>query len=129
MFKKIFAFPVVRFGTALLVILALTLVFPGAHALADKILNLFRVQQVTVIPVDFTGLEQLTGDGALGNQFTELISSSMEITQEPGDPMAAANADEASSLAGFIVRLPEGMSSSQISARTFLSDTSCHSRT
>jgi hypothetical protein len=115
MFKKIFAFPVMRFGTALLVILALTLVFPGAHALADKILNLFRIQQVTVIPVDFTGLEQLTGDGALGNQFTELISSSMEITQEPGDPMAAANADEASSLAGFIVRLPEGMSSSQIS--------------
>lgn len=114
MFKKWFAFPVVRVGTAAVLILALVLAFPGTRALAGELLNLFRVQQVTVIPVDFTGLEQLTGDGALGNQFTELISNSMDVTQKPGDPKEAADAGQASQLAGFTVRVPSGMSPSQI---------------
>jgi hypothetical protein len=114
MFKKWFAFPVVRFGTAALLILALILAFPGTRALAGELLNLFRVQQVAVVPVDFTGLEQLTGDGALGNQFTELISNSMNITQEPSEPVAAADAAQASQLAGFNVRLPQTATPSQI---------------
>ena len=114
MFKKWFAFPVVRFGTAAVLILALILAFPGTRALAGELLNLFRVQQVTVIPVDFTGLEQLAGDGALGNQFTDLISSSMNMSQKPGDPVEAASAEEASQLAGFTVRLPQAMDPSQI---------------
>jgi hypothetical protein len=114
MFKKWFAFPVVRFGTATLLILALILAFPGTRALAGELLNLFRVQQVTVVPVDFTGLEQLTGDGALGNQFTELISNSVNITDEPGEPVEAADAAQASQLAGFNVRLPQSFTPSQI---------------
>jgi hypothetical protein len=114
MFKRLFSFPVIRFGTAALLVLALILAFPGTRALAGELLNLFRVQQVTVIPVDFTGLEQLTGDGALGNQFTGLISSSMDMHQEPGDPVQAADAEEASQLAGFDVRIPAGMTPSQI---------------
>ncbi len=114
MFKRWFSFPVVRFGTAALLILALVLAFPGTRALAGELLNLFRVQQVTVVPVDFTGLEQLTGDGALGNQFTELISNSVDMQQEPGEPVQAASADEASQLAGFTVRIPAGMTPSQI---------------
>jgi len=114
MFKKWFAFPVVRFGTALVLILALVLAFPGTRALAGELLNLFRVQQVAVVPVDFTGLEQLTGDGVLGNQFTELISNSMDMTQEPGEPVAAVDAAQASQLAGFNVRLPQAMNPSQI---------------
>lgn len=114
MFKKLFAFPVVRFGTAALLILALVLAFPGTRALAGELLNLFRVQQVAVVPVDFTGLEQLTGDGVLGNQFTELISNSINITDEPGDPVEAADAAQASQLAGFNVRLPQTADPSQI---------------
>jgi hypothetical protein len=82
--------------------------------MAGELLNLFRVQQVTVVPVDFTGLEQLTGDGALGNQFTALISDSMDMKQEPDEPVAAASAEEASQLAGFKVRVPTSMTPSQI---------------
>jgi hypothetical protein len=77
-------------------------------------LNLFRVQQVAVVQVDFTGLEQLTGDGALGNQFTELISNSVNISDEPGDPVEAADAAQASELTGFNVRLPQSADPSQI---------------
>ena len=107
MFRKWFSFPVVRFASALILIVTLVLAFPSTRALAGELLKLFRVQQVTVIPVDFTGLEQLTGDGMLGNQFTDLISNSMNITQEPGDPVEATNAAQASQLAGFNVRLPQ----------------------
>ncbi len=114
MFKKWFAFPVARVATAALVIVAVVLAFPGARAFAGELLNLFRVQQVTVIPIDFTGLEQLTGDGALGNQFTELISNSMHMDKKPGDPVAASSADQASQSAKFTVRLPQGKTPSQI---------------
>src|SRR5688572_15848690 len=114
MFKKWFAFPVVRFASAVILILALLLVFPSTRALAGELLKLFRVQQVTVVQVDFTGLEQLTGDGVLGNQFTELISNSVNISQEPGEPAEVAEAAQASQLAGFNVRLPQSMSLSQI---------------
>jgi hypothetical protein len=114
MFKRWFAYPVIRFASAALLILALILAFPGTRALAGELLNLFRVQQVTVVPVDFTGLEQLTGDGALGNQFTELISNSMDMSQKPGDAIEAADSAQASQLAGFNVRVPEGSTPSQI---------------
>ena len=114
MFKKWFAFPVVRAATAAFLILTLVLAFPGTRALAGELLNLFRVQQVAVVQVDFTGLEQLTGDGALGNQFTDLISKSVNMTDEPGDPVEAADATQASQLAGFNVRLPQSTTPSQI---------------
>lgn len=114
MFKKWFAFPVARIATAALVIVAVVLAFPGARAFAGELLNLFRVQQVTVVPVDFTGLEQLTGDGALGNQFTELISNSVHMDKKPGDPVQASSAEDASKLTSFTVRLPKSTTPSQI---------------
>ncbi|MGE5464789.1 MAG: anti-sigma factor family protein [Syntrophothermus sp.] len=114
MLKRWFSYSVVRFGTAALLILALILAFPGSRAMAGELLNLFRVQQVTVVPVDFTGLEQLTGDGALGDQFTQLISQSVVMEKKPGDPVEAANAGQASQMAGFNVRLPADLTPSQI---------------
>jgi hypothetical protein len=112
--KTWFANPLIRFGAVALLILGLVLVIPGTRAMAGELLNLFRVQQVRVIPIDFTGLEQLTGDGALGNQFTQLISGSMLMDQKPGDPVEAESAEQASQMAGFNVRLPSGKTPSQI---------------
>ena len=114
MFKRWFAYPVVRVGVIAVLLLTLVLAIPSTRALAGELLNLFRVQQVTVIPVDFTGVEQLTGNDALGNQISALISSSMDMTQKPGDPQAAADAEQASQMTGFIVRTPEGLTPSQI---------------
>lgn len=114
MIKKWFAFPIVRFATAIILFLALVLAFPSTRALADELLNLFRVQQVTVIPVDFTGLKQLTGNDALGSQISELISSSTETTKKPGNPVEAADAQQASEMSGFNVRLPQNMTPSRI---------------
>jgi hypothetical protein len=95
--------------------LVLILTIPTTRALADKLLNLFRVEHVAVIPVDFTGLQQLTGQGTVGKQLSELISDSVTMTQKPGAPVEVSDAVQASPLAGFKVRLPQGMTPSRIS--------------
>ena len=115
MFKKLFASPGFRLASAAILILALIISVPGTRAMADRLLSLFRVQQVTVIPVDFTGMQQLTGNGALGKQVSALISNSITVNQKPGDPLAANDAADASQKAGFQVRLPDGVTPSHIS--------------
>ena len=114
MLKKWFSFPVVRYGAIAVLALALLLAFPSTRALASEFLNLFRVQQVTVLSIDPTSLESLTGNQALGTQLSELVSSSTVVTDEPGTPVEAASGEEASGLAGFTVRLPEDQTTSGI---------------
>lgn len=113
MYKKIFASPLVRYGIPALLVLTFIFAVPSVRAFASELLNLFRVQQVAVVQIDYTGMEQL--NGSFGNQFSELISNSMTITQEPGDPVEASDASQASQLAGFTVRLPSDMTPSRIS--------------
>ncbi len=113
--KKIFASPALKIGLTLLVLLALILAIPSTRALADRVLSLFRVQQVTVIPVDFTGLQNLTGNSALGKQISELLSSSINMSQKPGAPVIASSGTDASVKAGFTVRLPQAAAPSYIS--------------
>jgi hypothetical protein len=113
MFKKLFASPLMRFGASAALVIALILAFPATRALAGELLNLFRVQRVTVVQVDFTGLEQL--DDQAGPDISQLISDSVTVNDEPGDPVNAATVEEASQLAGFNVRAPQGMTPSQIS--------------
>ena len=115
MFKRIFASPVLRIGLALVLILVVALSIPATRALADQLLSLFRVQQVVVVPVDTTGLQQLTGNSTLGKQIGQLVSGSVTSEQKPGAPLTASDANQASQLAGFNVRLPQGTAPSRIS--------------
>ena len=115
MLKRFFASNTVRITAVAVLILALIISIPATRALADEVLNLFRVEQVTVIPVDFTGLQALNNNGALGKQFTELVSSSITMTQKPGDPITATDATDASQKTGFTVRLPQNSTPSNLS--------------
>jgi hypothetical protein len=115
MFRKLFASPFLRVGLAIVLVLAVVLSIPQARAFADQLLNLFRVQQVVVVPVDFTGMQQLTGNDTLGKQVSDLISSSVTMQQKPDAPVTASDAAQASQLAGFNVRVPAGMTPSRIS--------------
>ena len=115
MIKRLFASAAVRYAALAILLLALIVAIPATRALADQVLNLFRVQQVTVVPVDFTGLQQLSGDSTLGKQVSELVSSSINVTQKPGKPVVVANAVDASQKAGFSVRLPQGKTASRLS--------------
>jgi hypothetical protein len=107
MYKKIFVSPLVRYGIPALLVLTFIFAVPSARAFASELLNLFRVQQVAVVPIDYTGMEQL--NGAFGNQFSTLISDSMTMIQKPGDPIEAADASQASQMAGFTVRMPSDL--------------------
>lgn len=107
MFQKMFASRILRFSLAMALLLVIALSFPSTRAWAGEFLGLFRIQQVAVIPIDTTGMEKLNGNTALSKQIGQLLSSSMKVTQKPGEPKAAADASEATSLAGFAVRLPQ----------------------
>ncbi len=113
MFRKLFTSPLIKYGASAALVIALILAFPATRALAGELLNLFRVQHVTVVPVDFTGMEQL--HGAVGNNISQLISDSVKMQKKPSDPVNVATTDEASQLAGFNVRAPQDMQPSRIS--------------
>lgn len=108
MLRKIFTSRAVQAALAVIVLLALVLSIPTTRAWAGQFLGLFRVQRVTVLPVDTGGFEQLVGNDALGQQISQVISSSVRVTKQPDDPVKAASAAEASQMAGFTVRLPAG---------------------
>ncbi len=68
-----------------------------------------------MVPVDLTGIQSLTGNDTLGKQVSDLIASSVTAQQKPGTPVTAADAAQASQLAGFTVRVPQGMTPSRLS--------------
>jgi hypothetical protein len=113
MFRKLFTSPLIRYGASAALVIALILAFPATRALAGELLSLFRVQRVTVVPVDFTGMQQL--EGVVGSDISQLISNSITMKNEPGDPVSVTSAEEAGQLAGFNVRAPQGQTPSRIS--------------
>ena len=106
--KKVFSarFRSLWIGVAVVAILAVILSVPQMRAWAGQFLGLFRVQQVTILPIDTTGLSQLSGNSSLGKQIGDLVSDEVTVTQKPGDPQSVSSAEQASQLAGFTLRLP-----------------------
>ncbi len=97
-----------------IVVLVSLLSFPTGRAWAGQFLGLFRVQQITVIPLDSTSLSMLNGNQALGKQIGELMSSSITVDKKPGQPQNVSAGSSASKLAGFTVRLPSNPGSSPL---------------
>ena len=93
-------------GLTVIALFAASLSFAPVRAWAGSFLGLFRVQQVTVLPVDTTRLKDLTGNSPLSAEITRLLSDSVTIIKQPQDPQTVGTAAEASQLAGFAVRLP-----------------------
>lgn len=93
-------------GLTLVAILAVSLSFAPVRALAGNFLGIFRVQQVTVLPVDATHLKDLTGNSPLTDEISRLLADSVTVTQKQTDPQPVASAAEAGQLAGLSVRLP-----------------------
>jgi hypothetical protein len=87
--------------------LSVALLFPPVQALASNFLGLFRVQQITILPIDTTRLSEMNGDSTTGKQLSQLMSDSVNVTHKPGKPQLVADAAAASQTAGFTVRLPD----------------------
>ncbi len=86
--------------------LSVALTFAPVQALASNFLGLFRVQQITILPIDTTRLSEMNGDSSTGKQISQLLSDSVKVTHKPADPQLVADAAAASQAAGFTVRLP-----------------------
>lgn len=96
-------------GLVVLAFLVALFSFAPARQAAAQFLRVFRVRQFAVIPVDPAQVERLESLG-------DLVDSGMlgepTVLREAGERQTVADADEASSMAGFDVReltgLPEG---------------------
>ncbi|NMB87223.1 MAG: hypothetical protein GYA17_02615 [Chloroflexi bacterium] len=88
----------------LVLVLAVALSFQPVRVLAGNFLSLFRVEQVTVLPVDMSSLERLGKDPSLGEAAGQLFSDSVTVTREKSDPVTVGSLDEAAQLAGFTPR-------------------------
>jgi hypothetical protein len=105
MFQKIFARQY-RPIWAVLVIVALlggALALPGVRAIANSFLGLFRVEQITIVPVNGDAPEQLVNS----KMFETMISKDLQ-TRQIGTNQKTADAAEASALVGYPLRLPAG---------------------
>ncbi len=91
---------------AIVVLLVTSMTIEPVRAFAGQFLGLFRVQNIEVITVDPTLLNQLTTNNALGQQIGNLLSTSVTVTQKPQQPQSAKDAAQAGQMAGFQVRLP-----------------------
>ena len=89
----------------LIAVLAVALSFPSVQGLASNFLRLFRVQQVTVLPLDMTSLKDARFDPTVGQAISQAFTDQVKITRQSGKPVEVSDAAQASQKAGFAVRL------------------------
>jgi hypothetical protein len=95
-------------AVVLVAILAAAFAFPQVRVIANNFLGIFRVEQVTVLPLDLSRLDAEWGSS--GVQLDQLLASDMDIEMS-GDTQTAASIEEAASMAGFRLRLPDSLPS------------------
>lgn len=83
---------------------ALLLTFTPAQTWGQKFLQMLRVQKLAVIPVDLSVLTSGTASHGPGKLIAQLISDSVVVTMNPGEPVTGSSVAAASGLAGFKVR-------------------------
>jgi hypothetical protein len=108
--------------TAMVVlVIAVSMLFPQVRVLAGRLLSLFRVEQIQPVEVGLTlGMLPDYMEGYFSS-FEVLLGDQIDM-EEFVEPREVQDADEASKLAGFTVRLPIEMESEPrifyIAART-----------
>jgi hypothetical protein len=89
-------------GLAIVIVLALV-VSPGARAMAQDFLNLFRVQRFAAISIDPARISQLENNKV---DIESLLSASTQVVKDPGKPEVVSSPEAAGQQAGFTVRVP-----------------------
>lgn len=100
--QRRFQFRYAALATAALLVVAL--MFPPVQTWAAQVLGLFRVQQVTVLPVDFTALGADVEERA-GTLLSEMLSDNVKSDMN-GGATKVATWEEANAASGFTVRTP-----------------------
>lgn len=79
---------------------------PAVTEATQNFLNLFRVKQITAIAIDPARLEALSKIAENNKiDLKALIGDDVKVIKEPSRPAPAANAEQASKLAGFAVKM------------------------
>ena len=89
---------------AVIAALAVSLNFQPVQALAAGFLGLFRVQQVTILPINSNTIQNLQNNQDITKSVSQLFSDSVTTTRAATPPQQVADAAAASKLAGFEVR-------------------------
>ncbi len=97
--------------SAAVLALALSFSFAPVRTFAGQFLGLFRVNQISVLPVNMARQESLYNDPTLTDQLNLLFADSLTVIKEPDQLVTAASAEEASALVGFPVRQLGGQAS------------------
>ena len=92
-------------AASLVVIMAVSLVFPPVRALASDLLGLFRVEQVRVISFDPALLKQMDNMQGSEEQIQKFMEQNINAVQD-GVFTQVDELDQATDLAGFTPRLP-----------------------
>jgi anti-sigma factor RsiW len=91
-------------GVAVVAVLAVALAFAPVRAAASEFLSIFRLEQITVLPISASQIERMERiDDRLGDDF---LPGRTETLVEPGEPQHPATLDEAEALAGFGLLTP-----------------------
>lgn len=93
----------VAIGLAVVVVLVGLLALPPVRALADQLLQVFRLQKVVFVPVSSERMEELDN---LDFDGQTLFVSEPEMIKEPGDPQTVETIAEAAGMVGYDVYEP-----------------------
>lgn len=106
-------------GATAVVLLLSLLAFPPVRAIADQLLQVFRVEKVMFVPVDserMSQLEDLNFDGET------LFVGEPTVINEPAEPRIVASAEEATDAVGYSVAQPTSFSESPDSVEISVQD-------
>jgi hypothetical protein len=91
-------------AAALAAVIVVLVSFAPARTWAQKFLAMFRVERITVVPVDLNTLHGPNGDTTAAKMLGQMIADNVVVTVH-SDPQAATSREEASRKAGFNVHL------------------------
>ncbi len=94
-------------GLAAVLLFMVAMTFPSVQALANDVLGLFRVQQITVLEFDPNNRQEFDESALKG---VPVLSDNIQ-TEAVGEEQEVSSAEEASSAAGIPVRLPSAVDS------------------
>ncbi len=103
MLKNMFRRPV-WVALALVAALAVSLTFQPVRVLAGNFLSMFRVQQITLLPMDMNPFNGSNSNPTMAETVGQLLSDVIVVTRPAGDPQDVPDAAAASQAAGFQVR-------------------------
>jgi hypothetical protein len=100
-------------AVTLVLVLVVAFSFPQVQAIATSFLGLFRVEQIEAVEVGISLDEMPDEMERHFMAFEQLMSSDMFQVDQEGEPYDVADAAEASSATGYLVRLPATISGEQ----------------